>query len=542
MRHPFASATVFALALLAPASPAGDRAEEAETKRVRAAVARGVDYLKREQRPDGTWESGIFSTTHPAGVTSMVVLALLEAGVGTDDRAVAQALKFLEKQRPDHTYVLSLQTLVLCKTGVKRYAGLIQQNAERLLIGRRRDARKRLLGWTYRCRDPQGGNRTDFSNTEYAVRALDAASQAGARIETEVWSEVRQLYILSQEEDGSWPYPVQQLGGFTERPKKSMTHAGLSVLLLTDSRLKHNPADVQGAEARAFKRLGEPFAITRHYHFFSLDAIARTRRLALQGLAKAAHREQAEQWYRDATRELLSKQKEAGSWEPEGAFQKYPLVATSLAVLFLTEQGRDGAEKLPLLVRDDFEKGAGRWEPTDPEAWKIIPTERGKVYSQFRQSAYKPPHRSPLNIALLKEVVVGDFVLEADVQSTGKDGPHRDMCLFFGYQDPAHFYYVHIAKRADDHANQIFIVDGAARKKISTKSTPGTPWDDKWHHVKIVRTVADGSIAVYFDDMKRPIMTARDSTFTWGRVGLGSFDDSGNWDNFQLRGKRVEKK
>ena len=42
--------------------------------------------------------------------------------------------------------------------------------------------------------------------------------------------------------------------------------------------------------------------------------------------------------------------------------------------------------------------------------------------------------------------------------------------------------------------------------------------------MKVVRAVADGRIAIYFDDMKTPIMTATDRTFSWGRVGLGSFD------------------
>src|SRR2546425_608068 len=84
-------------------------------------------------------------------------------------------------------------------------------------------------------------------------------------------------------------------------------------------------------------------------------------------------------------------------------------------------------------------------------------------------------------------------------------------------------------ENGDDRANQIFIVDNADRKKISTKSTSGTPWDDNWHHVKVVRRIGDGGIEIYFDDMKTPIMTATDKTFTWGQVGLGSFDDSGNW-------------
>jgi hypothetical protein len=195
-----------------------------------------------------------------------------------------------------------------------------------------------------------------------------------------------------------------------------------------------------------------------------------------------------------------------------------------------------GAE-LPLLVSEDFEQGSARWQPSDPQAWKVIETPRGKVYSLFQQSHYKPPYRSPVNFALLKDVVVGDFALAADVQSTVKDYDHRDMVLVFGYQDPAHYYYVHFGKKADEHANQIFIANGAPRAKISTRSTPGTPWDDAWHKVKIVRTVAAGNIEVYFDDLENPAMTATDKTFAWGQVGLGSFDDLGNYDNVVLRGR-----
>jgi hypothetical protein len=218
-----------------------------------------------------------------------------------------------------------------------------------------------------------------------------------------------------------------------------------------------------------------------------------------------------------------------------------PFLFLSALLLFVgTLAAGDPPAKLPLLFQDDFEKGAGRWEPTDPKAWKITTQGNNHVFSQFQQSKFKPPHRSPLNFALLKDLWVSDFVLEAKLQSTARDYPHRDMCLFFGYQDPAHFYYVHLGQRTDDHANQIFIVNGADRKKISTKTTKGTPWDDKWHRVKIVRTVGDGHIAVYFDDMKTPAMTAADNTFAWGQIGIGSFDDTGNWDDVRLYGRKKE--
>jgi len=197
---------------------------------------------------------------------------------------------------------------------------------------------------------------------------------------------------------------------------------------------------------------------------------------------------------------------------------------------------------LPLVFEDNFEQGADHWQPIDPSAWRIVQTDQGKVFNQFKQSNYKPPHRSPLNLALLKDVIVGDFVLTARVQSTnGTAGGHQDMCVFFGYQDPAHFYYVHLGKRPDAVSSKITIVDGAPRRPITKNQPPGIAWGEGWHNVRIVRRVADGTIEVFFDDMQTPKMTAVDKTFTWGQVGLGSFDDHGNWDDVKLFGTKVEK-
>lgn len=197
------------------------------------------------------------------------------------------------------------------------------------------------------------------------------------------------------------------------------------------------------------------------------------------------------------------------------------------------------AQELPQLVSEDFEGGAGRWEFSDAKAWKIAETPKGKVLSLFEKTTPKTPHRSPFGVALLKDVVVGDFVLEADFQSTVKDYGHRDLCIFFGYQDNDHFYYAHLGKKTDKNANQLFIVNGADRMMISTRTTEGTDWTDDWHHVKVVRKTADGTIEVYWDDMKTPVQTATNKAFLWGRVGVGSFDDLGNFDNVVLRGLTV---
>jgi hypothetical protein len=191
----------------------------------------------------------------------------------------------------------------------------------------------------------------------------------------------------------------------------------------------------------------------------------------------------------------------------------------------------------PLVLEENFSTGNSRWQPTDPTGWKLFDLEAGKAFGlSTKTSKYKPKVRSPWNIAMLKDVVVSDCVMEVKVQSTVKEYPHRDAVLVFGYQSPQRFYYTHFASRADDAANQIFIVNDAARTKISEKSSEGVKWTDDWHHLKIVRKVEDGLIEAYFDDMETPIMTAHDKTFSWGQIGIGSFDDTARYSEVKLWG------
>lgn len=195
---------------------------------------------------------------------------------------------------------------------------------------------------------------------------------------------------------------------------------------------------------------------------------------------------------------------------------------------------------LPLVFSEDFEAGnANRWEPTDKSAWTVKDQGGNKVYALIKKrSDFTPRVRSPYNRSLVKDVEVRDFVMDVKLQSTHPDYAHRDLCLFFGYQNDSHLYYVHFGKKTDDHANQIFIVNGSDRKKISTKTTPGTNWDNEWHHARIARHAKSGGIAVFFDDMQTPVMTAKDKTFTSGRIGVGSFDDTGQFDHVTIYGNK----
>jgi hypothetical protein len=223
----------------------------------------------------------------------------------------------------------------------------------------------------------------------------------------------------------------------------------------------------------------------------------------------------------------------------------FQLTACSCICTLGNRVARSEDRPLPLILEESFDRGLDRWQMTDPNpkdsVWKVIDAggKRKNVLRVTGPSKYEPPHRSPHSIALLKDIKVGDFELTARVQNTNATaGAHRDLCIFWGYQDPAHFYYVHFGAKADPHACQIFMVNDAPRKMITVKQAKGTPWTDGWHKVKVVRRVSDGTMEAYFDDMKKPLMTAKDKTFGAGLVGIGTFDDHGNFDEVVLRGTR----
>lgn len=201
------------------------------------------------------------------------------------------------------------------------------------------------------------------------------------------------------------------------------------------------------------------------------------------------------------------------------------------------------ADNLPkgynLLHEQSFDRPEAiqQFQFSDPNAWKFAREENGGSLELVSQSKYNPAVRSPFNIALIKDKVFGDFILEAELIQTGKEYGHRDMCLFFGFQDPTHFYYTHIATRADPNAHNIFVVNDAPRTNIAKTTTAGVNWGlNVWHKVRLERKVSEGTVKVYFDDMTLPIMTARDKTFGAGFIGFGSFDDTGKVDNIKIWG------
>lgn len=226
-----------------------------------------------------------------------------------------------------------------------------------------------------------------------------------------------------------------------------------------------------------------------------------------------------------------------------------PLLCTALLLTLLRPAPTPAAARpagLPEDYRLLYEQDCGKsgclqdFVFSDPKAWKWSGPGENAALELAGKSRYQPQHRSPLNIALIANRTFGDFVLEAELQSTVKPYNHQDMCLFYGFAGTNQFYYTHLAVAADPHAHNIFVVTNAARLAIARQTTQGVTWGEgQWHKVRIERRTRDGSIKVYFDDLTTPIMVAEEKTLTRGALGFGSFDDKGRIRHIRVWGPGV---
>jgi hypothetical protein len=196
----------------------------------------------------------------------------------------------------------------------------------------------------------------------------------------------------------------------------------------------------------------------------------------------------------------------------------------------------------PLLIRSDFETGrADSWRPNDPARWRVGGKAGSMIYELIAPGE-SGPVRAPTSWSVLDGYEVASFEFIGRLQcDTDPANNKRDMCVFFGFQDSTHFYYIHFAGSSDDVHNIIGLVNGADRIKINTEPAGKSVFrmtDKAWHHFKIIRDAASGEIRAYLDDMTAPILTAIDRTFVHGLVGVGSFDDTGRFDDLELRGKK----
>jgi hypothetical protein len=335
------------LLLLIVCFPARPVAAQVTAEAVRKAIERGQDFLLRQQRGDGSWPD----SSHPnGGVTSLVMLALLESGVKPTDPRIDLGLRYLRTLRPgrenvtsnSNTYVVSLQTMVYCLARPRDDLARIKQNVLWLEDTQIKNGPgSGMWGYGY-------NSRGDNSCTQFALLGLREAAELHGELRVEVnpdvWRRSREHFAKP---GTGWGYE-------NDSPTGSMTVAGISSLIICGLRLHEGEELIrQGVIekcghwhqntrlADGLDWMGENFSVTTNpgkgtAHLYYLYGLERAARLSGQRFFIDRRASRVYDWYRMGAELLVRTQKAGGLWEGTG-LDSNELIATSFALLFLSK-------------------------------------------------------------------------------------------------------------------------------------------------------------------------------------------------------------
>jgi hypothetical protein len=134
------------------------------------------------------------------------------------------------------------------------------------------------------------------------------------------------------------------------------------------------------------------------------------------------------------------------------------------------------------------------------------------------------------NLAVHNATVTGDFILTASASTTPTDSPFNDFSIVFGFQDPANYYFASFSEGNDANTSGIFKVVGGTRTELADITAPivaGTTYA-----IRIEREGA--AIRVYRSGEQ--VASASDATYSAGKVGFGSRNDGGTFDDLEVTG------
>jgi len=172
---------------------------------------------------------------------------------------------------------------------------------------------------------------------------------------------------------------------------------------------------------------------------------------------------------------------------------------------------------------------------SNPDSWELKKIKENSFLAFSGQTPYVPEFHSPAILGIIKNHIFGDFILEVNLMQTGRDCKLPDLCIFFSVKDSSHFYYINLASRSTDSTHGIFLVKNAHRYKVSDWQTDSIVWgNDKWHKVRVERSIVNRMVTVYFDDMKKSVMTTKNPELVMGYLGFGSCSNSGRIDNIKV--------
>ncbi len=173
------------------------------------------------------------------------------------------------------------------------------------------------------------------------------------------------------------------------------------------------------------------------------------------------------------------------------------------------------------------------WSVPEAADWKIDRENGVPVLRLLTARGPLPGPRRPVQFALTEVPAYRRLAIEADAMPLGEA-----LIVVFAYRDAAHFDYAHLATNTGVQYpvhNGIMHVYGGERVRISPENgPPAFPASGRWHHVKLEHDAATGTVSITVDGRANPALSAVDRSLGPGKIGLGSFDETGAFKNVKI--------
>jgi hypothetical protein len=185
-----------------------------------------------------------------------------------------------------------------------------------------------------------------------------------------------------------------------------------------------------------------------------------------------------------------------------------------------------------LMAADSIGVFGEKWDVQSASDWVV-----GNNLLQLKVSAEPPAGqpRRPMKYALLESKPFSKVTVEAEIKRNG-----RSLIIVYAWQDEAHFDYAHISvdtAASQNVHNGMFHIFGGERVRISSLEGPGSLPTQDWTPVKLVFDGETGHCYVEVNGKRNPSLDAVDLSLRRGRVGIGSFDETGDFRNVKVTGE-----
>lgn len=188
-----------------------------------------------------------------------------------------------------------------------------------------------------------------------------------------------------------------------------------------------------------------------------------------------------------------------------------------------------------LLAEETIDAFGHKWTVPLASEWKVEKEGTGEVLKLVVKRPQEKAPRRPVQYALAELGPFEKVTLEAEVKRNEKS-----LILVYAWKDRDHFNYAHLsvdyAVKQPVH-NGIFHVYGGDRSRISLEDAPPSLPTGDWTKVKLIFDGKTGHCHVEVNGQKNAALEAVDLSLRAGKVGLGSFFETGQFRNVKITGR-----